>query len=161
MDGGTVGEEGPRTPTPADLARIARSLNEFGARYAVIGGFAMQHYGLARPTQDIDLLVDPDAANVERVRQALCVLADRAALEVAPEDVAAYSVVRVADEVVVDLLASACGVRYADIAERLEFGHTAGTTIPYAAPEDLLRTKDTIRPKDAVDRDFLERLIRP
>jgi len=32
-----------RPPTRQDLARIARALNEAGAKYAVIGGFAMLH----------------------------------------------------------------------------------------------------------------------
>jgi hypothetical protein len=31
-----------RPPTRQDLARIARALNEAGAKYAVIGGFAME-----------------------------------------------------------------------------------------------------------------------
>jgi hypothetical protein len=126
----------------------------------VIGGFALHHYGYGRPTQDIDLLIDPDPANVEKVRQGLCVLADRASLEVDPGDVATYSVVRVVDEIVVDLLASACGVTYDEIANRLEYDQTPTTAIPYAAPEDLLRMKDTVRPKDAMDRDFLRSLLR-
>jgi hypothetical protein len=159
VEDGPDREEGPRTPTPDDLRRIAHSLNAAGARYAVIGGFALQYHGFARPTQDIDLLVDPSPENVERIRQALCVLADRAVLEVEPGDVLAYSVVRVADEVVVDLLGSACGVTFADVEAHLELATVEGTIIPYARPEDLLRTKDTVRPKDAVDRDFLQRLL--
>lgn len=156
MADGPDREEGPRPPTPADLLRIAESLNSCGARYAVIGGFAMQHYGFARPTQDIDLLVDPSPDNVERVRQALCVLSDRAVLEVEPTDVMHYSVVRVADEVLVDLVGSAGGVTYEDIEGGIERDEAG---IPYPRPEDLLRTKDTERPRDAMDRSFLERLI--
>jgi hypothetical protein len=59
----------PRIPTTGDLSKLAASLNAEGARYVVIGGFAMQHYGFARPTQDIDLLVDPAPENVERLRR--------------------------------------------------------------------------------------------
>ena len=86
MADGPASPEAPRIPTQADLRRIARSLNEHGVRYAVVGGFAMAHHGFARPTEDIDLLIDPDPANVERVRQALCVLADHASLEVRAGD---------------------------------------------------------------------------
>lgn len=116
----------------------------------------MQHYGFARPTQDIDLLVEPSPDNIERVRQALCVLSDRAALEIEPTDVMHYSVVRVADEVLVDLIGSAGGVTYEDIADGIERDEAG---IPYPRPEDLLRTKATVRPRDAMDRSFLERLI--
>lgn len=48
------------------------------------------------------------------VKQALRILEDQAIDEVAETDVARYTVVRVADEVVVDLMARACGVDYAE-----------------------------------------------
>jgi hypothetical protein len=126
----------------------------------VIGGFAVIHHGSGRTTADIDLLVDPSPDNVERIRQALCVLEDRAALEVEPTDLQTYTVVRVADEVVVDLLARACGVTLADIETNVETGDIEGVAIPYASAADLLKMKQTVRPKDAVDRLFLEELLR-
>ena len=159
MDDRPDGEKGPLTPTPRDLERIARSLNGLGCRYAVIGGFAMLHYGFARPTQDINLLIDPTPANVDRVRTALSILADHASLEVAPDDLQTYSVVRIADEIVIDLLGSACGITFGDIETRLEYERVGGTEIPFAGPRDLFQTKASIRPKDAMDRDFLARLL--
>ena len=47
-----------REPQIEDLARICRSLNETGARYLLIGGFAVIARGGARTTKDIHLLVD-------------------------------------------------------------------------------------------------------
>lgn len=118
----------------------------------------MQLYGLERATKDIDLLVDADPANVARVIAALGVLADGAAREVAPGDVAAYTVVRVADEVVVDLLGSACGVTLAGVHEELRGYDVQGVVIPFLSPAALMRTKQTPRPQDAVDRAFLARI---
>lgn len=46
-----------RPPTLADLLLICRSLNEQGARYLVVGGFAVNQHGFPRATVDIDLLV--------------------------------------------------------------------------------------------------------
>jgi hypothetical protein len=152
-------EEGPRTPTPADLERIALSLNELGCRYAVIGGFAMQHCGFARPTQEIDLLIDPSPENVVKVCAALAILGDRASLEVGPQDVQAYSVVRIVDEIVIDLLGSACCVTFDEISGRLEFERVGQADVPYPRPEDLRRMKDSVRPKDAMDREFIDRLL--
>jgi hypothetical protein len=63
-----------RTPRPEDLVRICRSLNERGARYFLIGGFAVIAHGLERPTKDIDLLVDDSPENISRVKEALGVL---------------------------------------------------------------------------------------
>ena len=160
MDDETGGEKRARVPTVADLARIARSLNEEGVRYAVIGGFAIIHHGLARATNDIDLLVDPSPENVDRVRRALAVLEDRAALDVRPDDVAHYNVVRIADEIVVDLIGSAAGVTFGDLEDSIEHGEIEGVRVPYPAPAALLRTKQTVRDKDVVDRQFLEALLR-
>jgi len=67
--------------------------------------------------------------------------------------------VRVADEVVVDLMASACGVSLADVADEIETGEIAGEPVRFLSAAALLRTKQTIRPKDVPDRLYLERLL--
>lgn len=76
-----------REPEPGDVVRICRALNEAGARYLLIGGFAVIAHGSGRFTKDIDLLVDDAADNVRRVKEALSVLADHAAADVADDDV--------------------------------------------------------------------------
>ena len=57
MDAGDGGDY-VRVPEAADLARICHALNQAGARYVLIGGFAVIAHGLGRPTKDIDLLVE-------------------------------------------------------------------------------------------------------
>ena len=84
-----------RDPQIEDLARICQALNAAGAKYLLIGGFAMIAHGGTRTTKDIDLLVDASPENVARVKQGLCVLEDKAANEVKDDDVARYTVVRV------------------------------------------------------------------
>jgi hypothetical protein len=155
-----TGKPQPRVPTRQDLVRIARSLNDHGVRYAIIGGMAMIHHGFARGTVDIDLLVDPAAENVERIRQALAILEDRASLDVRPSDLADYTVVRVADEVVVDLLAAACGVSFDEVAGECEVEEIDGVAVRFLNAAALLRTKQSIRDKDAVDRRFLEEALK-
>ena len=86
-----------REPQIADLVRICRALNEAGARYLLIGGFAVIAHGGSRTTKDIDLLIDASTDNVVRVKRALRVLEDHAADDVAETDVAQYTVVRVAE----------------------------------------------------------------
>lgn len=154
-----TGQPQPRVPTRQDLVRIARSLNDHAVRYVVIGGMAMIHHGFARGTGDIDLLVDPSPDNVERIRQALAILEDHASLEVRPSDLADYAVVRVADEVIVDLLAAACGVKYDDVADQCELEEIDGVAVRFLAADALLRTKQSMRDKDAVDRRFLEQIL--
>ena len=144
----------------SDLLRICKALNGAGAKYLLIGGFAVIARGGARTTKDIDLLIDPSAENVARVKQGLQILEDRAVNDVTNEDVARYTVVRVADEVVVDLMARACDVDYADAARDVEILTIEGVPIPVASIDTLIRTKNTVRPSDAADRLFLEELRR-
>ena len=44
--------EETRPPSVEDLARLANSLNELGAKYIVIGGFAIIAAGYTRATMD-------------------------------------------------------------------------------------------------------------
>ena len=153
--------DGPyaREPQIEDLVRICRALNAAGARYILIGGFAVIAHGGARTTKDIDLLVDASSDNVARVKQALRILEDRAVDEVADTDVARYTVVRVADEVVVDLMGLACGIDYARAAQDATSLTFDDVVIPVASPATLILTKNTMRPSDAADRRYLEELL--
>lgn len=147
-----------RAPTVEDVRRICRSLDEAGARYVLIGGFAVILHGGERTTKDIDLLVDPAPENVERIKRALSILEDDAAHDIDARDLEKYTVVRVADEVMVDLLAAACGVTWAEAAASAEPIDVGGTRILMADLETLIRTKRTVRHSDAADRAWLEAL---
>jgi hypothetical protein len=117
-------------------------------------------HGGARTTNDIDLLVDASPENVARVKRALQILEDHAVDEVADTDVARYAVVRVADEIVVDLMALACGIDYSVAVKDSRSITIEGVLIPVASPATLIRTKNTVRPTDAADRRYLEELVR-
>jgi len=148
-----------RAPEPEDLIRICRALNDAGARYVLIGGFAVVAHGASRFTKDIDFLVDDAPENIARVKQGLGILADNAAAEVADDDVRDHTVVRVVDEVIIDLMGRACGLTYADVAADMEWHDLSGVRVPVASPSALVRTKDTYRPQDAIDRSFLQQIL--
>ena len=144
-----------RAPQVADVARICRALNAAGARYLLIGGFAVVAHGAARTTKDIDFLVDASPENVGRLKRALGELPDNAAAEIAPDDIETYGVVRVADEVVVDLLGQACGVKWDDAVRDAVTVDVDGVPVLVASAATLIRTKQTNRPSDAADCAFL------
>ena len=149
-----------REPTLEDLVKICRALNEAGARYVVVGGFAIRAAGFIRSTIDVDLVIETGAENETRVIQALQVLPDRAAREVTPGEVAQYSVVRVGDEIMVDLMKSGCGVDYHEAIQDAVYREIDGVRIPFASPKTLWRMKQTVREKDIPDRLFLRRLLK-
>ncbi|MBM4386246.1 MAG: nucleotidyl transferase AbiEii/AbiGii toxin family protein [Deltaproteobacteria bacterium] len=144
-----------RPPTIDDLVELCGNLNEAGARYVLIGGFAMAYHGMPRMTEDIDLLIDPAPENVRRIRDALSYLPDNAAKDVGDRDVADYTVVRVADEIVVDLLKQACGVEYKDAVVSIEIVKLKGVSIPVAGIDTMIRTKQGVRARDREDLAFL------
>lgn len=148
-----------RGATVEDLIELCRHLNNAGARYVVIGGFAMIHHGYTRGTNYIDLLIDTSADNIGRIKIALLNLPDQAIREVKPEEITQYQVVRIADEFVVDLMARACSVMFEPAADHIEFAEIDGVAIPSLKPEILIQTKDTYRPIDAADRAYLRELM--
>jgi hypothetical protein len=148
-----------RPPTVADLLLLCRSLNSNGARYLVVGGFAVNQHGFSRTTMGIDFLVDGSLENQVRLKKSLEVLPDKAVRELGDDDLRNYLVVRVADEVVVDLMMSACGITYEQAAPEMQTFVIDGVPIPFASARLLLRTKQTYREKDAEDRMFLERKL--
>ena len=149
-----------RSPEDDDLVRLCAALNAQGARYLVVGGMAMNQHGMLRATADIDLLLEGSRENQERVLKALEILPDKAVREVEESDLDDYTVVRVADEIVVDLMLAACGVTYDDAASEIEIRELQGVAIPFASAKLLLRTKQTYRERDIPDRIFLEEKLR-
>ena len=143
-----------RAPRLEDLVELCRALNREHARYLLIGGFAVILQGFVRATKDVDLLVDASEANIQAVKKAMATLPDNAAALLADDEILKYQVVRVADEIVVDLLGSACGISYTDALEGIEHFEIQGVKIPVASKELLIRMKDTIRESDAMDVRF-------
>ena len=161
MDAQNVNPENePRPALADDLLFLCRNLNAAGAKYVVVGGWAIIQHGFARTTTDIDILIDTSRENFEKVKEAMLKLPDGAIREVAPGDLDEFVVVRVGDEVVVDLMKSACGIDYGEAIKDLSIITMRDVTIPFASPRLLWRMKQTHRAKDAQDLLFLEELFR-
>lgn len=146
-----------REPSVEDLVELCRELNRLDARYLVVGGFAVRNAGYLRGTSDIDLLIDPSSDNEARVYQALEILPDKAVLELKPGEVSEYTVIRVNDEITVDLMASTSGISLEEAANEIDYNVIDGVRIPFASPRLLWRMKKTTyREKDAPDLLFLK-----
>ena len=146
----------PREPTVEDLRDLCRELNQRQARYIVVGGFAVLAAGYNRRTMDVDLVVAVDSDNESRVFSALSTLPDNAVREVQPGELQQYNVIRVADEILVDLMRSAGGIEFEEAAKDVVVLEVQGVPIPFASPRLLWRMKVvTHREKDAADLVFL------
>lgn len=149
-----------REPSVEDLVELCRRLNSAGARYVVVGGFAIRAAGYDRRTMDIDLLIEVGPDNERRVFDAMDYLPDHAVRELRPGEVAEYVVIRVADEIVVDLMGTASGVAYAEASRSVEVHEVDGVAIPFASVTLLWKMKrGSVREKDVPDAHFLRRLL--
>ena len=150
----------PNQPTPPlsddDLLRVCRLLQQHNAKYVLVGACACGLHGLVRATQDVDLLVEPSADNLQRVIDALSELPDGAARELTVKDLQENVVVKIADAVEVDVAKQAWTLNYEEAIRDALTLDADGVRIVYASLNALIKSKSTYRDQDRVDR---ERLI--
>lgn len=148
-----------RPATIDDLKSVIRSLNENRVDYFLIGGYALFAHGYYRATTDIDILIAPDREQGARVVKALLVLPEGVSSGIDPAWFEEGENIRVADEIIVDLMFNACGETTETLSRYAETVDLDGIPVRTLSLEGLLRTKQTVRDKDVMDRAVLQRAI--
>ena len=148
-----------RPATLDDLKKIIRSLNEKKAEYILIGGYALFSHGYHRATDDIDLLIPGNATSSKAIIDSLLVLSDQEASNLEADWFGEGENIRLADEVVVDLIFKTCGETYESLKSYVEVVELDGIPMKTLSLEGLLKTKQSMREKDIMDRNVLERAI--
>lgn len=151
--------EAARPATVEDLKRLLAALSAEQVDYVLIGGYALHALGYQRATVDIDLLLRPERDQGERVRRALLSLPDKAAEALDPGWFAEGDTIRVADAFVVDLMFNACGESIETLRGHIVAVDLDGVAVRTLDLEGLLKTKQTARDKDRVDRAVLEQAL--
>ena len=153
-----------RPATWEDVTALARYLEEAGVEYALVGGYAIAAHGFNRLTEDIDILVEPSAANSRRWILALSRLPDSAAAELSAEpDVFADDrryAIRINDEITVDVMPSIAGHSWEDMRPYVTSMQIDGVTIRLLDLQGLLKTKQGARPKDQMDATVLQAALK-
>jgi len=147
------------------LQAVLRALEAHGVRYAVFGAVALNAHGLARFTEDLDIFVEPERVNIDRLRTALhSVFADAEIEGITADDLlGAYPAIQYVPPDgafhidIVTRLGQAFA--FSDLrTERVPFGDL---TITVVTPRTLYEMKrDTVRLKDRADADLLRRRFR-
>ncbi len=132
-----------RPPDESDLLKLAAEFNRLG---------------FTRATEDIDIMLLREAVNETLAKRAMCILPDKAILEMGDERIADWGVVRVNDVITVDLMTEASGLTYEDIRDDIRTVMVDGVPIPFAGKRAMLRMKQGLREKDTLDRNYLENL---
>lgn len=148
-----------RPATLDDLKRLLASLSREGAQYLLIGGYALLAHGYPRATVDIDLIVPARRDAAEPIKRALLVLADGSAQDLAPEWFEEGEGIRLADEIVVDLVFRTCGETFESLKPFETIIDLDGVPVRTVTLEGLLRTKQSARERDVSDRRIIERAL--
>jgi Nucleotidyl transferase AbiEii toxin, Type IV TA system len=156
--------ETTRPATWEDICWVARLLDEHHVKYALIGGYALAAHGIVRFSEDVDVLVAPDVENTRRWVAALSELPDGAAKELAGEEATLWEgdgplAIRINDEFTVDVMASACGHDWAELAPTIESKLIDAQVIRVLSLEGLLLTKEGMRDKDRADARVLRQVL--
>jgi hypothetical protein len=142
------------------LAEVCALLNEENARYVLIGASALQLWGHARATRDIDILIEATVDNAARVLRALSQVGFGLAREWLAEEVAKKPVTIIGDIPRVDVMTVAWSVHYPEAAADATTFEVEGVPIPTVSIDHLIESKRTGRLQDAADIQVLEEIKR-
>ncbi len=147
---------------PDALLDLMRRFQAEGVQYILIGGQAVRLNGFVRATEDIDILLPSSLENGLRVIRALGFLSSSRELDPAWFEVAqdAPENIRVADDLLIDLLFAANGQSYTSLLPHVRTLEVDGVSIRTLDIEGLLKTKTDYREKDRIDTEALLRLKR-
>lgn len=145
-----------------DLHSLLEALQKNEVKYILVKGQAVRLHGLNRATEDVDLVVPFDTENGARLIRSLEFLESSKELqswwfskEANEEEI---QNIRVADDLVIDILFSANGETYESLQPFIRKIEIAGVTISTLDVDGLLKTKTSQREKDAIDRLFLSKI---
>jgi hypothetical protein len=143
---------------PRDFVELFRCLNAHNVEYLIVGGYAVAFHGYPRFTGDLDLFVNPDEKNADKVLQALEEFGF-AELGLVSEDF------RTPDRLVslgypperVDIVSAIDGVTWNEAWAARFPGSFGGVEVFFIGRSELVRNKRASgRSQDRVDADALD-----
>jgi hypothetical protein len=140
-----------------DFKELLELLNDHHVEYAIVGAYALAHYGAPRFTSDLDIFVKPGIDNARRVVQALNEFGV-AALEFKENDFTEPdSIIQIGVAPIrIDIMTSLDGVSWEDVAGNREPGLFGDINVFYIGKEQFILNKRAIgRKKDLADLDAL------
>ena len=131
--------------------------------FIVVGGIAVSIQGYVRLTEDVDLLIDDDPANVSRLLERLASYGEGFARELSPADFTdtegAIRIVEETEQCQIDIFTRMSGKRYRDVIADADCFEAGGREIAVASKASLIGWKSkSVREKDRFDAMALRRL---
>lgn len=136
-----------------DFVDLLRAFIDGDVRFLVVGAYALAHHGRPRATGDLDVWVEPEPENADRVMRALAnfgaPLSDVTAADFARPGVVLQIGVPPGR---IDVLTDLTGLQFADAWPSREPGRFGSLTVDFLGRDDFIRNKRaTGRSKDLGD----------
>lgn len=147
--------------TDEPLLKLLERFRDEDVEYVLVGGQAVRLNGYLRATEDVDVLVRATRANGERIIRALNHLAASKELDAdwfVPMPDGNVENIRVADDLLVDLLFVANGETYESVQAYVRELMIEDTPVRVLNIDGLIKTKTDFREKDILDKQVLSRI---
>ncbi len=145
----------------SDFKDLLQALNDAGAEYLVVGGYAVIKHTEPRYTKDIDVWVNNTRENAERVLVALkeygAPIGDLSIEYLASDD--AFFQIGV-EPVRIDIIMNLIGLNFEECWERKQVAQVDSIPVNFVSIRDLITNKEASgRPMDLVDVERLKKRI--
>ena len=145
----------------SDFKDLLQALNDAGAEYLVVGGYAVIEHTEPRYTKDIDVWVNATRNNAKRVLTALreygAPVADLT-IEYLTSDDAFFQIG--VEPVRIDIIVNLIGLDFANCWKLRHIANVGGTLVNFIAIKDLIKNKElTGRSMDLTDVERLKKRI--
>lgn len=147
--------------TEDPLLKLLARFRDEKVEYVLVGGQAVRLNGYLRATEDVDVLVKATRVNGEKIIRALDYLAASKDLHAdwfVPAADGNVENIRVADDLLVDLLFAANGETYESVQAYVRELMIDGTPVKVLNIDGLIKTKTDYREKDILDKQVLSRI---
>ena len=148
---------------PDPVLGLLQRFQQEGVEYVLVGGQAVRLNGFLRATEDVDVLIKATRENGEKIKRAMSFLAAAKDLDsewFVNKPGNEIENIRVADELLVDLLFAANGQTYESVQPYVRGLTVDDVLIRVLDIDGLLLTKTDYREKDLLDKQVLSRIKR-
>jgi len=147
----------------ATFEKLLGLLADGGVRFVLVGGVAVTLHGYVRLTEDVDILIERNPENIDRLLHTLANYGEGFARELSPGDFTdeegAIRIVEESEMSQIDVFTRLSGLVYLDLAADAQVLELGGREILFASKAALIRLKSSsVREKDRLDVAALERL---
>lgn len=124
-----------------DHLKLYKSLNRNRVRYLVIGGIAAIIYGVPRTTLDVDIIIEPDLKNAERLLGALKSAGFGTASMTSPRKIIDNEITVFEDYIRLDVFTKVKGMAFGKAWGRKTVKTMRSVPIKFASLSDLISSK--------------------